>query len=1142
MTNYRLLIKRLDAFIRKYYANRLIRGGILVLASALAFYLIVSVGEYFFYFPSWLRYSVLAIFIVLGAFALIRYVILPLLQMSKLGPIISHERAAGIIGEHFPNVRDKLLNILQLSEQSNENASKALIEASIEQKTKELSPVPFVGAVDLRKNRRMLPLLLGPLIIGSILLFAAPYIFEDSALRLLNPSKSFAPPAPFEFELETKKLSVPQFEDITVKVRTEGRLTPEQVSIMYNGQRISMEQVKPGHFSHTIHKIAKNTRFSFESSGYNSERHEIKVLSNPIIKEFQVMVDYPSYTGKKDEILDNIGDVVIPQGTALNWRFKTEHTDRMMFGLGKYYYRSMRKSGDIFSAGKAFMSDTSYSIAMANQDVIGKDTLKYRVSVIPDQYPSINVSQYIDSMTGDYVLFVGEAGDDYLVKSVSMQYTISNRGRKRSGRIPMKIKKGNAIQFDYFLDIMKLGVRPGEKLQYHFTACDNDAVNGSKCVQSSTYTFTRPSAAQQENQLKEDQKEVTEDLKEASEENEKVEKEIKKIQEDLLEKKKLDWSDQQNLKQLSNRNQSIQKQIENIQRKFQKNNKKTEDKNYSEQLQQKQENLEQLMEELKDNKLEERMKKLEELMKMLNKDELFEQLEELKQENMQMEKDIERMVELMKQLERDMRAEDLQKKVEDLANKEEDLQYKNEEDMATTPEMKKEQDELNKEMEEVKKDLEELEKVNEETEQKKDMEGIKEDQKDAEEDMKESSDKLSKGEKSKAGKSQKSAKSNLQDMAAKLGKMAGGGDMEKIEIDIKATRQILSNLIRMSFGQENLMDVVKKTRFTDPKHLKNIQKQHKLSDDSKMIADSLFALSKRVFTISSTVNKEIAEINAKMENSIRNLESKNIRGAGVNQQYVMTGTNNLALMLNELLQQLQAQQAQAQAQQGSGSCSKPGNKPGKKPGKGKGQGIGMQLSDVISKQQQLGKAMEQMLSKMNGKKPGDKKGEGKDGKKPGGKKGKEGQSGQGGQGEQSGGNSEQMAKVAAQQSALRKQLNDIQQELIRNGQAVPELQKIQSDMDRNETEIVNKRITQQLLARQSNILSRLLKAKDAMREQDQGEERESNQAQATSREVPQELRDILQSKKSAIEYYKTVPASLKPYYKGLVEQYFGLIE
>jgi len=157
MDNYQLLIARLDAFIRKFYANKLIRGLLIFLASAIAFYVLASLGEYYFYFPSWLRYALLIVFIGIGGFALIYLIMIPLLQMQKLGKVISHEKAAAIIGTHFPDVQDKLLNVLQLKQGLHNTISKDLIAASIEQKTKELTPVHFQAAVNFATNKRYLP-------------------------------------------------------------------------------------------------------------------------------------------------------------------------------------------------------------------------------------------------------------------------------------------------------------------------------------------------------------------------------------------------------------------------------------------------------------------------------------------------------------------------------------------------------------------------------------------------------------------------------------------------------------------------------------------------------------------------------------------------------------------------------------------------------------------------------------------------------------------------------------------------------------------------------------------------------------------------------------------------------------------------
>lgn len=1158
MNSYDLLIHRLDAFIRKFYANKLLRGLLLVSSAVLAYYLLVSIGEYYFYFPSWLRFILLGVFLLVGGFAIISMIIMPLLNMQKLGKVISHEKAAQIIGTHFPDVQDKLLNVLQLKSGLGDLASQELIAASIEQKTKELTPIPFHNAVNLAKNKRFLPYLLPPALVLIVMLFAAPNVFKESAERLLSPSQKFEPKAPFTFKLITNKLTVPQFDDIEIQVTTEGRSQPEQITIQYNGQDVMMQQKEKGVFAHTFYKVSKDVTFNFAAVGFNSQPYTLKTLKKPIIKQFKVSVDYPDYTGRKDEVLDNIGDIVAPQGTSLRWVFNTENTDDVQFALGNGTAQSMGKQLNQFFYGYKFMRDTSYTIIVSNNQIDKKDSLHYNVSVIPDQYPTINVQQYNDSMTAEYVLFVGEAGDDYGIRSIALNYTIQKSnaqgqptGVVKNGSIPVPSQSGTFAQFNQMFDIETLKLDAGDKLSYYFSVCDNDAVNGSKCVKSAVFNFEKPTEKKLDSLIEKTQEQVTKDVNSAAKQNDKIEKDIKALQEKLLSKNELDWQDKKQMEEMMEKNENLQKQIENIQKKFENNNKQSQNKEQSEQTQEKQENLEKLLDELKNNQLAERMKKMEDLMKMLNKDQLFDQLKQIEQDNQLMEKDLDRVVEMMKQLERDMRMEDIAKKANELAKKQDELNKQTDEKTKSPEELKKKQDELNKEMEDLKKDIAEMEKVNEQMENKADLTDMKKDAKDAEQNMDNSSKELSNSNSSKASKSQKSAKKNLEDLAQKMSEAASGGGADQLELDVKATRQLLQNLIRMSFTQEDLINTVKTTSIADPKYVTNTQTQQKLKTDANMIADSLFALSKRLPKLSSTVNKEIDAINRNMASAINFLEQRAVPQATVNQQYVMTGANNLALMLNEMLQQLMDQQAQQQNQQGQpgGSCNKPGKNPSKKPGKG----MGMQLGDIITQQQKLGDAMKQMMDKMaknskegkegkDGKKPGDKPGDKPGGEKPGGKEGQGQQPGGQGGGEQGGGESEQMAKIAAQQAALRKQLNDINNQLRKDGKSNPNLTKIQQDMDRNETDIVNKRLTNDILQRQSEILTRLMEAKDAMREQEQGKERESNSGKEMTREIPQQLKDILKNKQSVIDYYKTVPAELKPYYKQMVEEYYQFIK
>jgi hypothetical protein len=96
-------------------------------------------------------------------------------------------------------------------------------------------------------------------------------------------------------------------------------------------------------------------------------------------------------------------------------------------------------------------------------------------------------------------------------------------------------------------------------------------------------------------------------------------------------------------------------------------------------------------------------------------------------------------------------------------------------------------------------------------------------------------------------------------------------------------------------------------------------------------------------------------------------------------------------------------------------------------------------------------------------------------------------------------------------------------------------------MDKNETDIVNRRLTAEMIQRQREILTRLLEVEKAVRDQEQDDKRSSESAKEISRPIPPMLQKYLTDQQQMLDLYKTVPPQLKPYYKNMVENYFHII-
>ena len=326
---------------------------------------------------------------------------------------------------------------------------------------------------------------------------------------------------------------------------------------------------------------------------------------------------------------------------------------------------------------------------------------------------------------------------------------------------------------------------------------------------------------------------------------------------------------------------------------------------------------------------------------------------------------------------------------------------------------------------------------------------------------------------------------------------------------MNALRALLENLIRFSFNQEGLMQELKTIDVNNPKFTKLSQRQRELKDDAKVLEDSLFALSKRVPQISNAVNTEIAVINEKTANTIGLLQDRMVPQARSEQQYVMTSVNNLALLLTDAFDQMQQQMKQQKEQKGSsGNC--------KKPGKGKPSPSAEKMRKM---QRQLNEQMKALKQKLDGQQKGE------------------------GQGKKPGGMSEELARLAAQQEALRNELQELSNQENKDGTgSLGNLGKVAKQMEETEKDIVNRKITQETLRRQEEILTRLLESEKAEREREQDQKRQSNEGNDAIFRNPGQFEEYKKLKMKEIELLKTIPPGFNAFYKNLVNYYFQALE
>ncbi|MDP5172410.1 MAG: hypothetical protein NWR72_19350, partial [Bacteroidia bacterium] len=118
MSQKSLLDQRLEEFRKKYYTDQIIRGSLVLLLLVSSILFIVLLGEGLFGFSSGVRTGIV-MFLGLGFAGVLGWMVIrPLVRLTKLAPGIDDFQIADMVRNHFPDINDKLTNLLQLKKRS----------------------------------------------------------------------------------------------------------------------------------------------------------------------------------------------------------------------------------------------------------------------------------------------------------------------------------------------------------------------------------------------------------------------------------------------------------------------------------------------------------------------------------------------------------------------------------------------------------------------------------------------------------------------------------------------------------------------------------------------------------------------------------------------------------------------------------------------------------------------------------------------------------------------------------------------------------------------------------------------------------------------------------------------------------------
>ncbi len=1105
---------KIKSFQRKYYLNIFIRGIILTLAIVLAYFVLAAVLEHSLWLDPTARLAIFFAFFGIVGYCIYRFLRIPLRWIvSKKG--ITEEQSAKMIGDFLPGVKDHLLNLLQLNRQKS-----VLALASVKQKSLELEPFSFDSAITLQKNKRLIKYLAIPVTLILFILFVDQKIITESTNRIIHFNEKFSPSAPFSFLVQNDKLLAFYNEDFTLKVMLQGNAIPENVYLESGSQRFKLMSEGNSIFSYTFENVQSPLEFQLEAVGFYSKQFEIAVVIRPELTGFEVGLDYPKYLQKKNEQLKNAGNLEIPEGTYVNWNLSTSNTAsaRISFSSDKSSNDFQITDNQSFKYVKRFLDTDQYEIFLENNQSANKERIAYKIDVIKDQFPEISVNNLNDTILFKRVMLGGWVNDDYGLTQLDLHYKVYDQNQKEiktgSERIPLL--KGQQQSFIYNWSIDSIQIKPGEQLEYYLQVWDNDGVNGRKSKRSSTYKFSVPSADKLIADIDKTSKETQSKINQSATKASQLQKQIEQAAQNVKSKQNLDWQDKKALEDILKQKENLDRLIDQMKEQnkalLEKKDVFTEQ---DERIREKAEQIQKLMEQLLD---EETRKLFEELQKLLKEktdvSQLQKLLDKLNKNTSNLEKELDRMLELFKQLQFESKFDQVVKQLEEQTKEQKELLEKTDkldeqtnkkqsgdpskkekskeqnqsnensgEQKNDSKKLAEEQKEIKEDFEKTSKEIEELKKLGEEINQGDDV-PEKESTEEIMNEQEQSQEMLEQNQPSKSKQNQQKALDQMQKMQEQMKGAQSSMMMEMDMENIEALRHILHGLIKLSYDQEKLMKEFTQLQSSDPRFNGLAEEQLKLQDNAKVLEDSLLALAKRDPFMGSFVTKEINELNDHLEKITDANKERRKPQAQSEMQLAMTSINNLALMLDSHFDMMM--QMMANAKPSMKKSNQKGNKPS--------------LSQL---QQQLNNKIEEL------------KNSGKSGREL----------------------SEELAEMAAEQERIRRAIQEMQEKLKQENGTTPGGE-LPSKMEQTEMDLVNKQLTDQLIKRQQEILTRLLETEKSLREQDMDEERKGEAAKDYEKEIPKAFEDYLRLKEKEVELLKTIPPKLYPYYKHEVDEYF----
>ncbi|HVO74342.1 MAG TPA: DUF4175 family protein [Ignavibacteriaceae bacterium] len=1121
---YKEIIRKLEILKRRENASFIFTGIQAAFLIAIAAFFFFTLLELVGHFNSFVRTFFFFLILLISIGAVVYLLIIPLFRYLNILSRPDYYLAADRVGKSFPEIKDDLLNAMQLvsHEEAGTYYSDKLIDAAFIEVYNRSKNIRFESIVDFKKGKKLLAYTASAAVLFFSLIFAVPALRAASG-RLINFNEEFVPPAKFYFLIEPGNIHITKGEDVSILVRIKG-IVPAEVNLALknNDQTgFKIELLYPdslGNYKFQKKAVRNSFKYFAQAENIKSDEFSVEVIDRPIVKTFEITVTPPAYSKLPQVIQKENGNITALTGSIVNVNLSSTKKLRkaeLVFS-DTLAQRSAEKSGLALSneSEKAngkfrIKGDSEYKMVLTDQS--GNQNLSpilYSIKALPDLYPSIDVispNRNISLANDNRVPLYLKVADDYGFSKLLLHYRLSSSKYEA----PEKDFKSLEISFDkklketdvsYVWNLSQLNLAVEDIISYYLEIFDNDNVSGPKSAKSSVFTVRVPSLDEILAKAGDTQSQAEQDLTNTLKEAEELKRNLENIDQDLKkDKRELTWEEKEKIQRSLDKFEELQQKTDDVSKELQKMQQDLQQNNLlSKETLEKYMELQDLMQQLTGEEMKKAMEQMQKMLQSLNRQQTQDQLQNFKMDEERFQKSIERTINLLKRIQIEQKVDELVKRTENLTDNQKDLQEQTSKNLNNNE---------NKELAEKQKEAtNEFEKLNDE------MKKLSEKMEDLKDMPKEDLDKIiEKSEKMENSELSKEATQNImqnQMMPAmqkqqKLSQnsMEMNRDLEQLQESIRRNNQlqtftdmmkIMDNILTLSNQEEDLKKESQNLDYNSSSFNENAEKQSGIQKNLDNILKQMSDLSQKTFAITPEMGKSLGDAKREMMKSIQALQNRSGEMAGQSQTQAMESLNEAATLMKGSMDAMM---------QGSGQG---------------GMMSLMQQLQMLSQQQMNLNNLTQMLQ-------------------------------QGQQGQLSPQQQAQLERLAQQQDLIRKSIQQLNKEARESGisKKIPSnLEQIMNEMREVVSDLNTEKLDDNLIQKQERILSRMLDAQRSINERDFENKRESKTGENVARESPEELNLSSDKGKDKLrdELNRIIREGYLRDYEVLIRKYFEALQ